>query len=80
MVQFALQRYVITLVVGIFQVVEIFVVMVLESVENKQCLPTLSFIKSKLKSRLTTHLDLVVRMFSQYHYLMNIFPFGKGVA
>jgi hypothetical protein len=54
-------------------------VMVLESVENKRCLPTLSFIKCKLKIRLTSHLDLVVKMFAQDHYLMNIFPFGDAI-
>jgi hypothetical protein len=39
-------------------------VMVMGSVEDEICFSNLRFIKNKLKNRLITHLDLVVRMFT----------------
>ncbi len=49
-------------------------VMILGSVEDEHCFFTLLFMKSKLQNRLTIHLDLVVRMFAQEHYYLDIFP------
>jgi hypothetical protein len=39
---------------------------------------TLSFMKSKLHKWLTTHFNLVVRMFAQDHYTLDTFPFGDA--
>jgi len=55
--------------------VELSMVMVLNSMEDERCFSNLSFMKSKLRSRLTTHLDLVVKMYAQSFYTMEIFPF-----
>ncbi len=43
----------------------IIIVMVLGNVEDERTFSTLTFMKSKLKNQLTTHLDLVVRMYAQ---------------
>jgi hypothetical protein len=40
-------------------------VQIVGSVEDEKCVSTLAFMMSKLWSRLTTHLPLVVRMFAQ---------------
>ena len=57
------------------KVVEIAHVQVLGSVEDERTFNSLSFLKSKLRNQLTTHLDLVVDMFAQYFYTFNIFPY-----
>jgi len=43
-----------------FRLVELVIVMVFGNVEDERTLSTLIFMESKLKNRLTTHLDLVV--------------------
>jgi len=55
--------------------VELSMVMVLINMEDERCFSNLSFMKSKLRSRLTTHLDIVVKMYAQSFYIMEIFPF-----
>jgi hypothetical protein len=49
----------------LFKLVELVIVMVLGSVEDERTFSTLTFMKSKLRNRPTTHLDLVVRMYAQ---------------
>ncbi len=44
--------------------IEFFMAMVLGSVEDERCFSTLSFTKSKLRNRLTTHLDSVLHMYA----------------
>jgi hypothetical protein len=39
--------------------------MVMGSMEDEQCFPIISFMKFKLKNKLTNHFDLVVNMFAQ---------------
>jgi hypothetical protein len=46
------------------KVVEIIMVQVLGSIEDERTFSNLTFMKSKLTNRLTTHLDLCVRMFT----------------
>jgi hypothetical protein len=53
--------------------------MILSSVKNERCFSTLSFLESKLHNQLTKHLDLVVKMFAQYHYTLDSFPFGDAM-
>jgi hypothetical protein len=43
--------------------------------EDEHTFSNLSFVKSKLWNRLTTHLDLVVYMYVQDFYTMKGFPF-----
>ncbi len=45
-------------------IVEIVMVQVLGSSENERTFSNLTFMKSKLRNRLTAHLDLCVRMFT----------------
>jgi hypothetical protein len=61
------------------KVAEIAHVQVLGSVEDERTFSSLSFLKSKLRNRLTTHLDLVVRMFAQDFYTLNNFPYQTAI-
>ncbi len=54
-------------------------VMVLGNVEDKCYFSTLSFMKLKLRNQLTTHLDLVVKMFVYDHYILDAFPFEDAI-
>jgi hypothetical protein len=62
------------------KVAEIAHVQVLGSVEDERTFSSLSFLKSKLRNRLTTHLDLVVRMFAQDFYTLNTFPYQTAIT
>jgi hypothetical protein len=53
--------------------------MVLGSVEDERCFSTLSFVKSKLKNKLTTHLDLVVWMYVEFVFTIQTFPFDVAI-
>ncbi len=44
-------------------------------IEDEKCFSNLGFMKSKVRNRLTTHLDMVVRIFDQKFFTLNIFPF-----
>jgi hypothetical protein len=50
--------------------------MVMGNVEDERCISNMEFMKNKLKNRLTTHLNLVVRMFSQKFFTFDNFPFA----
>ncbi len=54
---------------------EITIVMVVGTVEDEKTFSKVNFMKSKLRNCLTTHLDLVVRMYVQKFYRLEIFPF-----
>jgi hypothetical protein len=49
--------------------------MIVGNVEDKRCLFNMGFMKRKLRNRLTTHLDMVVKMLTQKFFTLNIFPF-----
>jgi hypothetical protein len=55
-------------------------VMIMGIVENEKCLSNMGFMKNKLRNRLTTHLDLTVRMFAQKFFRLNIFPFAATMS
>ncbi len=55
---------------------EVVAVMVLGNVEDECYFSTLSFMK--LHKWLTTHFNLVVRMFAQDHYTLDTSPFGDA--
>jgi len=38
-----------------------------------------SFMKSKIRNKLTNHFNLIVKMFAQKHYSMDIYPFGDVI-
>jgi hypothetical protein len=50
------------------------IVQVISSIENECYFYTLTFMKTKLRNRLTMHLELVIRMFS-----LKTFPFGVAI-
>jgi hypothetical protein len=50
------------------KLVEIVIIIVVRNVENKKTFSTISFMKSKFRNCLTTHLDLVVQMYIQAFY------------
>jgi NADH:ubiquinone oxidoreductase subunit 4 (subunit M) len=55
--------------------VEITIVMVVSTMEDDKIFSIINFMKSKLCNCFTTHLDLVVRMYVQKFYRLEIFPF-----
>jgi hypothetical protein len=57
------------------KLVEPSMVMVLSTMEDERCFSNLFFTKSKLKNQLTTHLDLVVKIYARNFYTMETFPF-----
>jgi len=60
------------------KVVELAVVTVLGSVEDERTFSTLSFMKNKLRNRLSTHLPLVVGMHAQEFYGLDDFPYDAA--
>ena len=57
------------------KIAELTVVKVLESVEDERTFSTLSFMKNRLRNRLSTHLPLVVGMHVQEFYGLSNFPY-----
>jgi hypothetical protein len=53
---------------------------IMGSVEDERCFFNLRFMKSKLRNTLTTHLDLVVKMFAQKFFTLNTFPFVVAMS
>jgi hypothetical protein len=62
------------------KVAKIVMVMVLGSMEDERTFNNLAFMKSKLHKRLTTHLDLCVRMFTQFIYIVTNFPYDATIV
>jgi hypothetical protein len=59
--------------------IELFMTMVLGSVEDERCYFIFSFIKNKLRKRLSIHLNLVVHMYAQKYYFLDNFPFSTAM-
>jgi hypothetical protein len=57
------------------KVAEIAIVMVLGSVQDERTFSTVSFMKTKLRNRLTTNLPMVVAFKSQKFYTLDTFPY-----
>jgi hypothetical protein len=57
------------------KLVKLAMVQVVGSVEDERCFSILVFMKSKLHNRLTTHLLLVVQMFVQDFYIIQLSNF-----
>jgi len=53
--------------------------MVLGSVENERCFSNFNFVKSKLKNKLTTHLDLLMWMYAHKYFTLQTFPFDAAI-
>lgn len=50
-------------------------VIVLGSVEDERMFLTFTFVGSKLRNQLNTHLDLIVKMYMQEFFKLDNFPF-----
>jgi hypothetical protein len=61
------------------KLVELAIVQVIGLVEDEKCFSTLTFMKTKLQNRLTTHLELVIWMFGQFFFTLQDFPFGEAI-
>jgi hypothetical protein len=59
-------------------IIEIAVVMVLGSMEDERSFSTVSFMKSKLRNRLTNNLGLVVAFKSQRFFDLGSFPYNTA--
>ncbi len=58
---------------------ELVIVQVIGSVEDERCFSTLTFMKTKLQNILTTHVELVIWIFSQKFFTFRDFPFGEAI-
>jgi hypothetical protein len=54
-------------------------VQVVGSVEDERCFSPFTFMKFKLRNRLTTHLSFVVWMFAQCFYTIQNFPYEECI-
>jgi hypothetical protein len=57
------------------KLVELAMVQVIGSVDDKKCFSILTFMKYRFSNRLTTHLPFVVHMFAQHFYTIHNFPY-----
>ncbi len=58
-----------------FALVELSIAVILGSFTNERFFSTFSFLKFKLHNQLIKHLDLVIKIFTQDHYIFDSFPF-----
>jgi hypothetical protein len=58
-----------------FKLIELSMAIVMGNVKDERCFSNMGFMKSKLKNKLTTHLDLVVRLFAHKFFTFDTFPF-----
>jgi hypothetical protein len=49
--------------------------MIMGNIKNERCYFNLGFMINKLKNRLRTHLNLIVKMVVRKFFTLNIFPF-----
>jgi hypothetical protein len=54
-------------------------VQIMGSMEDKRTFLTLTFMKTRLWNRLCEHLDLVVHMYMQPYYTIDIFPYHDAI-
>jgi hypothetical protein len=57
------------------KLIELAIIIVLGSVDDKHTFSTINFMKSKLKNQLITNFDLVVGMYVQDAFTLQYFPF-----
>jgi hypothetical protein len=61
------------------KIVEIVVLQIIGLVEDELCFNAFNFMKTKLRNKLMTHLDLVIRMFGQKNYTLENFPYSHAI-
>jgi len=62
------------------KVAEITLMQVLSLVEDEIFFSNLTFMKSEWRNKLTTHLDLCARMFTQNFYNVSNFPYDAAIV
>jgi hypothetical protein len=62
------------------KVAKLVVVQIMGFVGDERIFSTLTFIKTKLHIQLCEHLDLVVCMFAQPFYIVDIFPYDDAIT
>jgi hypothetical protein len=55
-----------------FKLVQLYMVMIIDNVEDERTFSNLFFMKNKLRNYLTTRLDLVVKMYAQSFYSLEM--------
>jgi hypothetical protein len=60
---------------GWLKLIKLFVVMVMGTIEDERCFSNLGLMKNNLRNILTTHLDLVIKNFTQKFFTFETFPF-----
>jgi len=53
---------------------------IMGSVKDERCVCNPGCMKNKIRNNLTTHLDLVVKMFVQKFFTLDIFPFVVAMS
>jgi hypothetical protein len=62
-----------------FKVAELAIVSVIGSVEDERTFLNLTFIKSKLRNRLTSNLETVMRLYGQKIFSIEDFPYQDAI-
>jgi hypothetical protein len=62
------------------KLIKLAIIMVLGSVEDETTFSTFTFMKLKLRNQLTTHLNLVVRMYAQDFFTLQSFPLYTAIT
>jgi hypothetical protein len=63
-----------------YKIAEIAIVSVIASVEDGKTFSNLNFIKHWLRNRLTTNLDIVVKLFAQKFWDLENFPYQEEIS
>ncbi len=62
-----------------FKVVDIVIAQMIGLMKDEICFSTFAFTESKLRNRLSDHLDLVVYVFAQKFYNLENFPYNVTI-
>jgi hypothetical protein len=62
-----------------FKLAQIVVCCVIGSVEDERTFNNLAFLKSRLRNRLTTNLDCIMRIYAQKFFTLADFPYGDAI-
>jgi hypothetical protein len=63
-----------------FKAAKLCIVTLIGSVEDERTFSNLAFVKNKLRNRLTTNLDIVVKLFAQKFWSLEEFPYQDAIT
>jgi len=58
----------------------LFMAIIMGNIEDDKCFFNFGFMNNNLRNRLTTHLDLVIKMFARKFFTLNTFPFVVAMS